>query len=273
MFFLATLLRGCTIFILSASAVCCGDAQMLLDTRATAAAVKHLSRPLKSSADIAQRHREAQQVRGQISDFIVRQLEQAPFISQRLLETQLRKIIGPEPWDSRDDCDSPTKVFTLDPGRQTTRRQVVVAYSLDSGFMGPRGITTVLESYLWENGKALRTAQGGSELDGYTLHVQEASWFTDEYWILAWGQVIGQNGRCIGGKAIVYRVAIDSIEPSWQSSPAVCGLTAQRNSIGWEVDYGDKKLVYWDDPHPRYFDVYSIDYQKRTVDRVIRKQY
>ena len=271
MFSLATLLRGCTIFILSASTVCCGDAQML-DTGPTAAAVKHLSRPLKSSADIAQRHRKAQQVRGQISDFIVRQLEQAPFISQRLLETQLQKIIGPEPWDSRDDCDSPTKVFTSDPGPQTTRRQVVVAYSLDSGFMGLRGITTVLESYLWENGKARRTTQGGSELDGHTLHVQQAHWFTDEYWILAWGQVIGENGRCIGGKAIVYRVAVDSITVGWQSSPAACSLTAQRNSIGWEVDYGDKKLVYGDDPHPRYFDVYSVDLTK-TFARMIHKRY
>jgi hypothetical protein len=237
--------------------------------------VKRLSRPLKSSSDIEQRHQEARQLRRHISEFVVRQLEETPSISQRQPETQLRKILGAEPCDKCHDCDGAPQVFTLDPGPKTTRRQLVIAYSLSAGFMGPKGNMTILESFLWEMEKARLTAHGGAELDDYSLNVQQVSRFTapDEYSVLAWGQVLGGNGRCIGGKAIVYRVAVDSVAPAWQSSSVACNLTAQRNSVGWELDYGDKELAYGNDPHPRYFDVYSIDYPKRTFDRMLSKRY
>jgi len=239
----------------------------LLDVTALTAEVNQLSHPpanlqgVQREKNAEQREKDARRVQHDISEFIVRQWETMPSISGRLLETQLRRIFGAEPWDVCHVCDNPPHVYALDWGPNTTKRAAIVAYSLSSGFMGPHGNTTVIESYLWENGKARLVASGGREFDAHSFHTQQVAWYTRpyEYSVLVWGQMINQNGRCISGKAAVYRVTLDSVSPVWQSSPAACNLSAHANSLGWEVDYGDRKLVYGDDPHPRFFDVYAVD--------------
>jgi len=230
--------------------------------------------PLKSGQETQQRRRKGAVVRDHISEFIVRQLEAMPSISQGQLQTQLQRVLCSRALDDCDECNRPPYVFAFDYGPKTIRRQVVVAYLLDLGFMGPGGTLTVVENYLWVNGQAKRTAGAGSEFDGYIGNFQQVVWHpdTDEYWLLAWGTLTGSSGRGLSGRAAVYRVGVDAVKTVW-FAPVLLNVTAQRNAVGWEVNYADKDRLYGNDPHPSVLDIYRFDYTQRTYSRVVRYRY
>jgi hypothetical protein len=236
------------------------NSQNLLSTRGLAAEVRELGAAwMTGNLSRSQQLKRGRRLRERISHFILRQLEAKPSISARELQDQLRTLFGGESWLKCTDCDDPPHVWATDWGPKTTSRHVVVAYDLSLGFMGPNSELATVESYVWENGAARVTARGGSELDGYISNFARvtAHAHTDGYWIVAWGQVSGASGRGLSGKSLVYRASMDRVEPVWRSSLKLCNIHAQQNSVGWELAYADCDLLYADDPHPYYFDVYS----------------
>src|SRR5208337_3981420 len=137
--------------------------------------------------------------------------------------------------------------------------QFVVAYELGLGFVA--GSVTVIESYIRDNstGTVRRTARGGKEFDGYVTNFQMISQFSSpaEIWVLAWGMVEGASGRGLHGRATVYRVGVDAIQIAWDDARED-NVTAQRNEVGWEVNYADPKKLYGVDPRPYFLDIYRV---------------
>jgi hypothetical protein len=244
----------------------------LLPTAQLSKEARSFRTPLKSSSEIPQRRSKGAVVRDHISEFVVRQLGTMPSISQRQLQTQLRKILCSEASGACDECNQPPYVFASDWGPKTIRRQVALAYMLDLGFVGPGGTLTVVESYLWENGTAKRIAGGGSEFDGYIANFQQVSWLPDAYWLLAWGTLTGSSGRGLSGRAALYRVGVDAVKTVW-FAPVLLNVTAQRNAIGWEVNYADQDRLYDNAANPWLLDIYSFDNAQGTYSRVVHYQY
>jgi hypothetical protein len=90
-----------------------------------------------------------------------------------------------------------------------------------------------------------------------------------EIWVLAWGTVQGASGRGLRGRATVYNAGADAVKVAWEDA-LEDNLTAQRNEIGWEVNYADSNLLYGNDPKPYLFDVYELNHLNRSFSRVVR---
>lgn len=251
-------------------------ARDLLPTSGLSAEVRNLSSTWQSgNRSIGEQRKRARALRDRISQFVVSQLESKPSISARELQTQLRAVFDLEPWNNCNVCNDPPYVWATAWGSKTTHRQIVVAYDLSLGFMGPQSSLATIESYSWENGSARRTSRGGSELDGYVNNFDSIAWHpdTNEYWILAWGQASGASGRGLHGRALLYRVAEEKVEPVWRSSLKLDNVVARQNEAGWELTYADHDLLYSDDPHPHFIDVYSFDWTARTFRRIVHQRY
>jgi hypothetical protein len=50
-------------------------------------------------------------------------------------------------------------------------------------------------------------------------------------------------------------------------------VTAQRNVVGWEVSYADRDLLYGNDPHPHFLDIYAFDWDRKSFARVVHYRY
>jgi hypothetical protein len=246
----------------------------LLPTGTLSRQVQELREPAKNAAGITRKRREALVVRDRISDFIVQQLETMPSITAGQLQTQLRSFICVDPDSKCEDCHRSPYVYAADWGPKTVRRQVVVAYQLDLGFNGPKSTIVTIDNYIWEQGKARHTSRGGSALNGRQIEFQEVAWYPErnEYWILASGPTMGWSGRAFPGRAIIFQVGIDKIDPVWNTK-TLPNLTAEKNELGWEATYADKERFYNNLPKPYVFDVYSLDYLHRTFRRVIHYRY
>jgi hypothetical protein len=98
---------------------------------------------------------------------------------------------------------------------------------------------------------------------------QMAAQFYDpnEIWVLAWGTMQGASGHGLHGRAMVYGVGADSLKPVWDA-PGLDNVTAQRNDVGWEVSYADPTLLYGNDPHPFFLDIYALGNKTGTFSRV-----
>ena len=212
-------------------------------------------------------------LRDKISEFIVAQIDNMPEISQKQLRDQLRAILCSN-MQAECDCDRPPYVFTNQWGGSRGTSQFVVAYTLDLGFMGPKGSLTVIEGYVRADrtGAVRRTVVGGDEFDGYVTNFQMVSQYPDETWVLAWGMVQGASGRGLSGRSTVYRVGVDAIRIAWDDAKEV-NVTAQRNEVGWEVNYADAKKLYGDDPEPYFFDIYRVDHRNRSFSRIVHHPY
>jgi hypothetical protein len=252
------------------------DSGRLLPTAPLAKQVRSLNLLLSDSppgTTLDSRRRAGFVVRDRISQFIVDQMEADPVMSQGQLRKQLQAILCSSPNDDCD-CDHPPYVLGHIWGVSKGAQQFVVAYVLYLGFMGEKGSITVVESYLSENGKVRRSSRGGAEFDGYMVDFQMVTQFYDpnEIWVLAWGTVQGASGRGLHGRATVYNVGADSVKLVWDA-PDLANVTAQRNAVGWEVDYADPKLLYGNDPKPYVLDVYQLNYQDRSLSGVVHYRY
>jgi len=252
------------------------DGTKLLDTTSLANEVKRLSILLSESppgTTVEKRRLEALQMQKQVTGFIVDQLRAMPAISQEELRRQLQAILcSPFPNTQLGcGCDQPPYVFDNSWGGSRGTSQFVVAYVLDLGFMSSQGSMAVIESYMRDNSSGVlrRTAIGGGEFDGYIPNFQMVGQFygPPEIWVLAWGQVLGASGRGLHGKATLYRVKVESVEEAWSYSAD--NVTAERNPVGWEVNYADHRSLYANDTRPYFLDVYAIDYAQRSFSRVI----
>lgn len=252
------------------------DAGKLLSTDALARQVNTLSVPLGVSpgTTVETRRKAGFEVRDKIGQFIVDQIEAKPDITKEQLRAQLQAILCSARY-AVCGGDQPPHVFANSWFGPRGSSQFVVAYQLGLGFMGPSGSITTIESYFVDNGKARRAACAGSEFAAYVVNFQMVQQFfkpSPEIWVLAWGTVEGASGRGLHGRATVYRASADSVTIAWDED-SQDNLTAQTNAIGWEVNYADNKLLYGNGPKPYFFDVYEIDYQKRTFSRVVHYQH
>ena len=237
-----------------------------------------LAKEVRALADLRdefpERQRRGNAVRRDIGNFILRQLEAMPAISERQLRGQLQSILCAKEDEECVNGKRPPDVFAESFGPNTERRQVVVTYALYLGFMGPGGTLTTIESYVWEKQKARMTSRGGQEFDGRNVNFDLLTRYPEEkeYWIFASGPPSGWSGRAFSGQAILYRVGIDRVVPMWQSRN-LPNLVVHRNELGWEMTYEDRNRFYNNLPEPHVFDVYMLDYNARNYHRVIHYRY
>jgi hypothetical protein len=189
-----------------------------------------------------------------LGNFIVNQIAAKPDITKEELQSQLRTIFCP---GQRSTCDVGLQPAVLASSwfEPKGTQQFAVGFQIHLGFMGPKGMITVLESFLVENGKVMqRGALGGGEFDAYTANFQLIEQFIDpaEIWVLAWGSVLGSSGRGIGGQAAIYRVGLGKVTVAWKDVQKA-NVAAQKSLIGWELRYADKQLLYSNDPEPYFF--------------------
>jgi hypothetical protein len=248
----------------------------LLPTQALARQVRALQRVPDSDADVRRRVLLGKAVRDRVDEFIVRQLESLPSISGDQLQHQLQNIVCTEDTHPCDENYSTPKVFTEGWGSKTERRQVVVAYVLYLGFMGPRGSIVTVESYVWEkqSQKARMTSRGGSEFDGRHVEFQQLAWYPSDgqYWIFVSGPPLGWSGRAYAGKATLYSIGIEDVHAIWTSGTQP-NLRVRKNELGWEASYANYDRFYNNLPKPYVFDVYKFDYDSRNFQRVIHYPY
>ncbi len=247
----------------------------LLPTQALARQARELQSAPISEEDNQRRVIQAKVLRHRISNFIVQQLEALPSISGSQLQAQLQEILCSPDISPCEGSYSSPKVFAVDPwGPKAQQRQVIVAYEISLGFMGPNGTLVTIESYVWhkDSQKAERTSHGGSEFDGRRVKFELLTWYPNEYWIFASGPPLGWSGRAYAGQATLYCVGIDSVSTVWKSG-ILPNLTVQRNELGWEANYADRDRFYGNLPAPWVFDVYKFNYDTRHYQRVIHYRY
>jgi hypothetical protein len=244
----------------------------LLPTSPLAAQVRRVAKPIGSQNEVETHRRMARTVRGQITAFVIHQLEVMPAISALELQQQLRRVLCVNNSEQCGTGNNPPNVFAEPWGPKTDRRQIVIAYLLDLGFIS--GSDSVIESYEWNDGKARLAAEGGEDMNGRQLTFKRLAWYPDdeEYWILASGPTYGWSGRAFPGRAVLYRVGVNTgIRALWSRS--LPNLKVQLNELGWEASYVDRERFYHDLPKPSVFDVYRFDYAKRQFSRVIHYTY
>jgi hypothetical protein len=268
---------ACGLMLLVSLPVGANATGKLLPTASLAKQVRSLNMLISDSppgTTMESRRRAGFVVRDRISQFIVDQIEAKSDITKDQLTMQLRAILCSNQYSMCDISQQPAVLSTGWFG-PNGKGQFALAYQLNLGFMGPKGAITVVESYWVEYAKTVKHwARGGSEFDAYTANFQMVEQFIDpaEIWVLAWGQILGGNGRGIGGRATLYRVGSDAVTVAWDDAKED-NLAAQKSLIGWEVSYADHDLLYGNDPKPYFFDVYKLRYRDRTFSRVVHFQH
>jgi hypothetical protein len=156
-----------------------------------------------------------------VQDFIIRQLDAAPAISDAMLRAQLQKVIG------RTWADSPDAGLYVSSamawGPRPTQRLWAVAYAVWLGMHGPGGTGVVIDSYVSESGRTRLAGRQDSDYSGYDLKVD---WLFSpgKISLLAYGGMAGSNG--LGNwKVSVYFCDNEGVHPVWQTSDLL-GLTA-----------------------------------------------
>jgi hypothetical protein len=162
------------------------------------------------------------QLKAIVQDFVIRQLDAAPAISDAMLREQLQKVIG-RTW--ADAPDSGLYVSSAMPwGPRSTQRLWAVAYAVWLGTHGPGGTGVVIDSYVWEPGGTRLAGRQDSDSTGYSLKVDWLFSGPDKVSLLAYGGMSGSNG--LGNwKASVYFCDKQGVHRVWQTSD-LHGLTA-----------------------------------------------
>lgn len=94
-----------------------------------------------------------------VRDFVIRQLDAAPAISDAKLREQLQKVIG-RTWAATPD--SGLYVSSAIPwGARSTQGLWAVAYAVWLGTHGPGGTGVVIDSYFWESGRTHLVGRSG----------------------------------------------------------------------------------------------------------------
>jgi hypothetical protein len=157
-----------------------------------------------------------------VQDFVVRQLQAAPAISDDSLRQQLRRVIGIT-WTELPDGGLFVKSDTgWGPGSK--RRVWAIAYAVFLGSYSPGGIGVVLDSYLWEPEATRLAGRQDADFSGYGLNIDWLVSGPDHVNLLAYGRTAGSNGMGVW-KAIVYSCGSRGITSVWKS-PTLSGLTA-----------------------------------------------
>ena len=157
-----------------------------------------------------------------MQDFVIRQLDAAPAISDAMLREQLQKVIG-RTW--ADPPHSGLYVSSALPwGPRSTQRLWAVAYAVWLGTHGPGGTGVVIDSYVWEPVRTRLAGRQDIDYAGYSLNVDWLYSGPDKVSLLAYGGMSGSNG--LGNwKASVYLCDKEGVRRVWQTSD-LRGLTA-----------------------------------------------
>lgn len=166
------------------------------------------------------------QLKAIVQDFVIRQLDTAPAISDATLREQLRKVIG-RTW--ADTPDAGLYVLSAMPwGPRSTQRVWAVAYAVWLGTHGPGGTGVVIDAYVWEPGGTRLAGRQDSDYSGYSLNLDWLFSGPDKVSLLAYGGMSGSSG--LGNwKATVYSCDKEGVHRVWQISNLL-GLTAVARS-------------------------------------------
>jgi hypothetical protein len=151
-----------------------------------------------------------------IQDFVTRQLDAAPTISDVVLSNQLLKVLG------RDATDEPDGVYVRSGGCGPRSKQCVwaVAYVIPEG----AGAQGVIECYFWEPGRARLAGRQDADFFEFDLHVDWLASGPLQVALLGNGRASTSNG--LGAwKAAVYVCDQAGVHTIWES-PTLHGLTA-----------------------------------------------
>jgi hypothetical protein len=246
----------------------------LLPTSSVAREIAALQGPGSDApTDPASLRARVARVRKTFGAFIIRQIAAYPSISAEDLEKRLGLAFG----DPLKSWVAGPRVFAVPAGPKTASRIFVVTYSW-FGFYGKGGSETILESYMWERGVGAHLGAGlvPPFFSGYITEQEQVCWFAnpDTYWLLVSGQVGGASGRALGGTTAVFEIGPEHVKTIWTAPPGIGNVLAYAPHSGvprWEVEYVDMKKFYGDLPHARLLDVFQVDYDKRTFQRVIHQ--
>lgn len=217
--------------------------------------------------------RRVARIREVIGNFVVRQIEAYPSISKEGLQKQLGSAFA----GSLTGGVSGPRVFAEPSGPKAIHRDFVITYGWFA-FYGKGGSETILESYVWDQGRGALRGAGmvASFFSGYLTEQEEVCWFRNPsaYWLLVSGQVGGASGRVLGGSAAVFEISAEQVKTVWTAPARVGNVSAYVPSSGvprWEIEYVDANKFYSGIPHARLLDVYRVDYDKRTFRRLIHQ--
>ena len=194
----------------------------LLPIDSEAARVRVLQNAFDNHPTVDARARGYAELKTIVRDFVVRQLDAAPAISDEALREQLRKLIG-RFWPGRPEGGLYVK-SDMAWGPRSKQRVWAIAYVVWLGVHGPGGTGAVVESYVWNDGRTRLAGRRDSDLSGYGLTVDWLAADTPHIGLLAYGRLSGSNGLGTW-KAVVYSCDSQGVQAVWQT-PLVPGLTA-----------------------------------------------
>lgn len=194
----------------------------LLPTDPEAARVRVLQNAFDNHPAGDARARDYAELKTIVRDFVVRQLNAAPAISDETLREQLRKVVG-RFWAERPDGGLYVK-SDASWGPRSKQRVWAIAYVVWLGTHGPGGTGVVVDCYVWEDGQTRFAERRDSDFSGYSLYVDWLAIGPPRIGLLAYGRMSGSNG--LGAwKAFVYFCDLQGVHAVWQT-PVVSGLTA-----------------------------------------------
>jgi hypothetical protein len=200
---------------------------VLLATEREAALVRTLLDRFEThtSRDVV---RDSGELKRIVGEFVIRQLDAAPAISDEALRNQLLKIISRR-WTEQPDGGLYVKSAS-GWGPRSKERLWAIAYVVWLGSHGPGGTAAVIDSYMWEPTGARLAGRQDTDFAGYSF---EGDWLdTGPYQLsmLSFGNRSGSNG--LGSwRAIVYLCDRNGVRSIWRS-PDLHGLTAvARNQL------------------------------------------
>jgi hypothetical protein len=217
--------------------------------------------------------------RSLIGNFITRQIDAYPAISERDLEKQILRAFSLQQYECElieDDMHGAPRVFTSQGTAKTPERLFVVIYTFSQSY-GMKGSETILESYVWEQERGVHRSAGtiAPRLSDMLTKTAQIGWWNDSeaYWVLVWGTVGGASGRVLSGAATVYELAADHIKPVWSTPDGVGNVEAYAHRVSgrWEVEYTDPARRYNDLPKSSYLEIFQIDSAKRAYRRLVHQ--
>jgi hypothetical protein len=141
----------------------------LLPTDPEAARVRVLQNAFDNHPAGDARARDYAELKTIVRDFVVRQLNAAPAISDETIREQLRKVVG-RFWAERADGGLYVK-SDASWGPRSKQRVWAIAYVVWLGTHGPGGTAVVVDCYVWEDGQTRFAERRDSDFSGYSLYV------------------------------------------------------------------------------------------------------
>ena len=221
-------------------------------------------------------------IRRDVGNFIVRQIEAYPSISECDLQKQLASAfaIDEDGCSGQSGDDGAPRVFAEPGGAASMRRLFVVSYFW-FGFYGKGGSETVLESYVWERDRGVHRGAGivPGFFSGFLTETEEVCWFggpdkfPDKYWLLVSGVVGGTSGPVLAGSAAVFEIGSEGAKAVWNAPPLIGNVKAYAPplSLRWEIEYADVNRTYGALPNATLLDIYQVDFTKHTFRRIVHQ--